>query len=211
MPALDGGDVAFAKKQAQQNVAKLLPLARQGYRIAAINPSCSLMMRGEYPTLVGTPEATELAKAIADPHEVLYELFRAGKFNRDFKSTPGKIVYHVPCHLKAQNVGLRSRDLMRRIPGVEIDTVDACTAHDGTWAMKKEFFPLSMKWGEKAFSGMREAEAKVMATDCPLAAIQIEQGTGTRPLNPAEILARAYEPDGFPTKVEPPPVAEEEK
>ena len=211
MPALDGGDVEFAKQQAQQNVEKLLPLARQGYRIAAINPSCSLMMRGEYPTLIGTPEAAELAKAIADPHEVLYELFRAGKFNRDFKSTPGKIAYHVPCHLKAQNIGLRSRDLMRRIPGVDIDTVDACTAHDGTWAMKKEFFPLSMKWGEKAFSGMREAEPNVMATDCPLAAIQIEQGTGTRPLNPAEILARAYEPDGFPTKVEPPPAAEEEK
>jgi hypothetical protein len=42
-----------------------------------------------------------------------------------------------------------------------------------------------------------------MATDCPLAAIQIEQATGTRPLNPAEILARAYEPDGFAEKIAP--------
>ena len=77
-------------------------------------------MRFEYPTLLGTPEAAELAKAIVDPHEVLYDLFRAGKFNRDFKSTPGKIAYHVPCHLKAQSIGLRSRDLMRRIPGVDM-------------------------------------------------------------------------------------------
>jgi Fe-S oxidoreductase len=123
-------------------------------------------MRFEYPTLLGTPEAAELAKAIVDPHQVLYDLFRAGKFNRDFKSTPGKIAYHIPCHLKAQSIGLRSRDLMRRIPGVEIDTVDACTAHDGTWAMKKEFFPLSMKWGAKAFNGMRNAEPNLMATDC---------------------------------------------
>jgi glycerol-3-phosphate dehydrogenase subunit C len=67
--------------------------------------------------------------------------------------------------------------------------------------MKREFFPLAMKWGEKAFAGMRAAEADLMATDCPLAAIQIEQGTGTRPLNPAEILARAYDPQGFATKV----------
>jgi len=202
MPALDGGDVEFARQQARRNVATLLPLARKGYRIAAINPTCSLTMRAEYPTLLGTADAAELARAIADPHEVLYELFRASKFNRDFKSTPGKIAYHVPCHLKAQNIGLRSRDLLRRIPGVEIDTVDACTAHDGTWAMKREFFALSMKWGEKAFAGMRDAEANLMATDCPLAAIQIEQGTGTRPLNPAEILARAYDPEGFATKVE---------
>ena len=100
---------------------------------------------------------------------------------------------------------------MRQIPGAEITTVDACTAHDGTWAMKREYFELSMKWGEKAFAGMREAEAAFMATDCPLAAIQIEQGTGVRPLNPAEILARAYRPDGFATPVPPPTPIEEEK
>jgi glycerol-3-phosphate dehydrogenase subunit C len=89
--------------------------------------------------------------------------------------------------------------------------VDACTAHDGTWAMKKEFFELSMKWGAKAFVGMKDAEAQVLATDCPLAAIQIEQAIGVRPLNPVEILARAYEGDGFAAPVPPPepPAAEE--
>jgi glycerol-3-phosphate dehydrogenase subunit C len=205
MPALDGGDVEFAQKQARQNLAALLPLVRQGYRVAAINPTCSMTMRRDYPTLLDTDEARELAKAVADPHELLNEIRRAGKFNCDFRSTPGKIAYHVPCHLKAQNIGFRSRDMLRQIPGVEVATVDACTAHDGTWAMKKEYFELSMKWGEKAFAGMRDAEANLMATDCPLAAIQIEQGTGTRPLNPVEILARAYEPDGFATPIEPSP------
>jgi len=204
MPALDGGDVEFARKQARRNVAQLLPLVREGYRIAAINPTCSLTMRGEYPNLLDSPEAREVAAAVADPHELLYELRRAGKFNRDFRSTPGTVAYHLPCHLKAQNIGFRSRDLMRQIPGAEVTTVDACTAHDGTWAMKKEFFELSMKWGEKAFARMRDAGANVAATDCPLAAIQIEQATGIHPLNPAEILARAYEPGGFPTPVAPP-------
>ena len=74
--------------------------------------------------------------------------------------------------------------------------------------MKKENFKLSMEWGEKAFSGMREAEAAMMATDCPLAAIQIEQGTGVTPLNPIEILARAYEPDGFARRMEPRPAGD---
>jgi glycerol-3-phosphate dehydrogenase subunit C len=208
MPAVDCGDVAFAQKQARSNIDSLLPLVREGYKIAAINPSCSLMMRRDYPTLIGTPEAHELAAAIVDPHELLYTLRRAGKFNREFRSTPGKVAYHIPCHLKAQNIGFRARDLMRQIPGVEVVSVDACTAHDGTWAMKKENFALSMEWGAKAFDGMREAEGAIMATDCPLAAIQIEQGTGVRPLNPIEIIARAYEPDGFPQTVEPPPAAD---
>ncbi len=70
--------------------------------------------------------------------------------------------------------------------------------------MKKEFFELSMKWGEKAFSGMREAGARVMATDCPLAAMQIEQATGVHPMHPIEVLARAYQRGGFPDAVPPP-------
>jgi Fe-S oxidoreductase len=159
MPALDGGDVEFARKQAQRNIATLLPLVRQGYLVAAIIPTCSLTMRAEYPNLVDTPGAREVAAAVADPHELLYELRRGGTFNAGFRSTPGTVAYHLPCHLKAQNIGFRSRDLMRQIPGAQIITVDACTAHDGTWAMKKEFFDLSMKWGEKAFAGTRDAGA----------------------------------------------------
>jgi Fe-S oxidoreductase len=208
MPALDGGDVAFAQKQARANVESLLPYARRGYKIAAINPTCSMTMRREYPMLLAGPEVKEFAAAVVDPNELLFEIKRQGNFNRDFRTTPGKIAYHIPCHLKAQNIGFRSRDMMRTIPGAEVVTVDACTAHDGTWAMKKEYFELSMKWGAKAFHGMRHAEAKVMATDCPLSAIQIEQATGVHPIHPLEVLARAYEDDGFPDKA-PPPEARE--
>jgi len=204
MPALDGGDVAFAQKEARANVESMLPLVRDGYKITAMNPSCSLMIRTEYPGLLGTAEAREVAAAVADPHELLYHLRREGKLNRDFKSTPKSVAYHVPCHLKAQNIGLRSRDLLRTIPETDVTTVDACTAHDGTWAMKKEFFELSMKLGQKAFNGMREAGANVLASDCQLSALQIEQGIGIRPLHPIEILARAYEEDGFADKVPPP-------
>ncbi|HKM99965.1 MAG TPA: hypothetical protein VJX23_05580 [Candidatus Binataceae bacterium] len=99
---------------------------------------------------------------------------------------------------------------MRIIPGASIATVDACTAHDGTWAMKKEYFELSMKAGAKAFRGMRDADASVMATDCPLAAVQIHQATGTRPMHPIEVLSRAYEDGGFPDRVSPPASAESE-
>jgi glycerol-3-phosphate dehydrogenase subunit C len=198
MPALDGGDIEFAKKEAAANLESLLPLVRDGYKVAAINPTCSLTMRLEYPRLLGTAEAGELSAAIVDTHELLFGLKRSDKFNRDFRSTPGTIAYHIPCHLKAQSIGFRSRDLMRLIPETTVTSVEACCSHDGTWAMKKEFFALSMKWGGKAFEGMRDAHAQIMSTDCPLAALQIEQATGTRPIHPIEVLARAYRVDGFP-------------
>ena len=203
MPALDGGDVAFAQKQARANIDSMLPYVRKGYKVAPINPTCSMTMRREYPLLLSGAEVKEFAAAVVDPSELLFELKKQGKFNREFRTTPRRIAYHVPCHLKAQQIGFRSRDMMRTIPGVEVVTVDACTAHDGVWAMKKEYFELSMKWGEKAFSGMRDAEAGVMATDCPLSAIQIEQATGVRPLHPLEVLARAYQDGGFPDKAPP--------
>ena len=117
MPALDGGDVEFARKEARANIDSMLPLVREGDKIAAINPTCSLMMREEYPNLMDGAEVKEFAAAIVDSHELLYDLRRAGKFNNEFPSTPGTIAYHVPCHLKAQDIGLRSRDLMRQIPG----------------------------------------------------------------------------------------------
>jgi glycerol-3-phosphate dehydrogenase subunit C len=201
MPAMDGGDFKFAEQQARANIASMLPLVRQGFKIAALNPTCSLTMRKEYPALMDGPEAKELAAAVVDPGELLWQLKLDNRLSRDFRTTPGKIAYHVPCHLKAQAIGFRSRDLMRIIPGAAITTVDACTAHDGTWAMKKEFFELSMQTGEKAFSAMRDADARVMSSDCSLAAMQIHQATGTRPIHPLEVLARAYDEHGFPEKI----------
>ena len=121
-----------------------------------------------------------------------------GKFNREFQSTPQKVAYHLPCHLKAQNIGFRSRDMMRLIPGAQSRWSSSAARHDGTWAMKKEFFPLSMLAGKKAFDEMAAAGADVLATDCPLAAIQFEQTLGTRPIHPIQVLARAYDPTASP-------------
>jgi Fe-S oxidoreductase len=58
--------------------------------------------------------------------------------------------------------------------------------------MKKENFESSLKWGGRAFAAMTEDNPDTTCSDCPLAAIQIEQGTGRRPLNPIEILAKSY-------------------
>jgi Fe-S oxidoreductase len=203
MPALEAGDVALAKKNAEANVASLYAHAAAGKKIVAINPTCSYMLRKEYGELVGTAAARAVAGATMDLCEFLWQRKQEGTLKRDFRSSPGRVAYHVPCHLKAQNIGFRSRDLMRLIPGAEVRMVEQCSGHDGTWAMKKEFFPLSMLAGRKAFNEMREADAEVMATDCPLAAIQFDQAIGTRPVHPIQIIARAYRQGGFANNIEP--------
>ena len=209
MPALDGGDVRGAQRKAKHNVRQLLPWAERGYKVAVINPTCSLTIRQEYPELLNDPAdpalaaaAKKVAEATRDLSEFLFELKQAGEFREDFLSTPnGPVACHAPCHLRMQSIGFRGRDLMRRIPGVKPRLVAECCGHDGTWAMKTEYFALAMKNGQKAFDGMREAAADLWTSDCPLAAIQFEQACGKQPLHPIEVLDRAYRTDGFPTPV----------
>ncbi len=209
MPALDAGDLPRAQAKARRNVAALEPWVAQGHRVAVINPTCALAMREEYPVLLDDPAdprtaaaARRVAGAVRELGEYLWELRQAGTFKEDFQSTPdGVVAYHAPCHLRKQNIGFRGRDLLRRIPGVVPRLVSECCGHDGTWAMKREYFPLAMQQGEKAFTQMRETGAAVWASDCPLAALQFRQACGVRVLHPVQILARAYRSDGFPTPV----------
>jgi glycerol-3-phosphate dehydrogenase subunit C len=211
MPALDGGHLEFARQQARQNVERLLPYVERGYEIAVINPTCSLMLKQEYPELLDIPDdmriaeaARQVAAATRDISEYLFDLRRQGQFQEDFQSTlNGPVAYHAPCHLRMQNIGYRGRDLLRRIPGVQPKLVAECSGHDGTWAMKRENFDLALKNGQKAFDGMRDAEAELWVTDCPLAAVQFEQACGKQALHPVEVLDRAYRADGFPYAVTP--------
>jgi glycerol-3-phosphate dehydrogenase subunit C len=202
MPAWEHGDLGSLRRQAQRDLDRLLPFVERGAKVLVVNPTCSMMMRREWPHLVAEPDrehAIRLAAAVMDPSEFLWSIRGEPRFRSTFQSAPpgGKIAYHAPCHLRAQGIGFKGRDLLRKIPGVSITTVMECCGHDGTYAMTVEGFEPSQRIGAKAFQGMKAASAAVWATDCPLAAMQFEQHAGQRPLHPLSILARAYRQDGF--------------
>jgi glycerol-3-phosphate dehydrogenase subunit C len=205
MPAWEAGDLDSLRKQAAHNLRILMPFVEAGAKVVAINPTCAMMMRREYPELLPEDQredARKLAEAVRDPGELLWSIREEPRFNADFKSTPaGTVAYHAPCHLRAQAVGFKGRDLLRKIPGVKPKLTMECCGHNGTYAMKVEGFDASRRIGQKAFDGMKTAEAEVWATDCPLAALQFEQHAGRKPMHPMSILARAYREDGFSTRV----------
>jgi glycerol-3-phosphate dehydrogenase subunit C len=205
MPAWEKGDLDLLRKQARRNLAVLVPFVARGAKVVAINPTCSMMFRREYPRLVA-PEDRESARRVAeatmDPSEFLWSIRNEARFNTDFRSTPGGTVScHAPCHLRAQAIGFRSRDLLKKIPGVRPVLVQECCGHNGTYAMTVEGFEPSRRIGTKAFDAMKESGAELWATDCPLAALQFQQHAGTKPMHPMTILAKAYRADGFPTRV----------
>ncbi len=201
MPAWEHGDIISLQKQAAENIKILLPLVEKGAKVIAINPTCAMMLRREYPSLVRIEDresAKKIAEATMDPSEFLWSIRNESRFNTDFKSSPnGKIAYHAPCHLRAQAVGFKGRDLIRKIPNVSVMMTMECCGHNGTFAMKTEGFEASQRIGKKAFDSMKQQASQVWATECPLAAIQFQQHTGTKPLHPISILARAYRENGF--------------
>jgi glycerol-3-phosphate dehydrogenase subunit C len=192
MPSLESGDLDTARECRSQNVHWLLPFVRAGYTIVVPGPTCSLTIRKEYPVIGDDAEAREVAAATLDLCEFLMRRHAAGRLSTDFERAPGKVVYQVPCHLKVQDIGFKSRDLLQLIPGCEVTTVERCTGHDGTWSMKTEYFPLSMQIGRPVFEAIEFAKPDRVATDCPLAGIQIKQGTGRTAKHPIQIVAEAY-------------------
>ncbi len=205
MPAWEHGDLDTLRKQSKQNLDALMPHVEAGAKVLVINPTCAMMLRREYPELLEGADrerAKKLAEAVRDTGEFLWGLRNEPRADWSFESTPGPIAYHAPCHLRAQAIGFKGRDLLRKIPGVTITTVMECCGHDGTYAMKSASFEASARLGTRAFQGMQaQPEAEVWATECPLAGLQFEQHAGRKALHPMTILARAYRKDGFPTPV----------
>jgi glycerol-3-phosphate dehydrogenase subunit C len=205
MPAWETGDLASLREQARRDLDLLVPYVERGAKVLVVNPTCSMMMRREWPHLVRAEDrarAERLAAAVMDVSEFVWSIRNEPRFSLDFKATPpgGKVAYHAPCHLRAQAVGFKGRDLARKIPGVTVTTtVMECCGHDGTFAMTVEGFEPSRRIGKKAFDAMAAAQAEVWITDCPLAALQFQQHAGKKPLHPMTLLARAYRGEGFGT------------
>lgn len=195
MPHLDYGNLDGARGAAERNVAKLLPYAQQGLTIIALGPTCSFMLKKDYPELLRTSAAELVAKHTKDAAEFLMLLKKQGKLNLDFREGPGAVAYQPACHLKNQNVGLKSKELLELLPKTSVAVVDRCSGHDGTWSMKEEYYELSMKYAQKLFDEIGRTGAGTVSTDCPLAGLQIAQGTGKAPVHPIELVAQAYGAD----------------
>lgn len=195
MPKLELGDLKAVAKLKDANIPQLVRLVDEGWDIVAPIPSCVLMFKQELPLLF--PEDADVAKvrdAIFDPFEYLMLRHRQAKLRTDFKQSLGKIAYHVPCHLRVQNMGLKTRDLLQLIPDTEIDVIERCSGHDGTYAVKKEFHEISMKICRPVVGRVEKAKPDYYTSDCPMAGHQIENGlkSGAGPTHPLSLLRKAY-------------------
>ena len=195
MPKLELGDLEAVEQAKNANIPVLAKLVDEGWDIVAPVPSCALMFKQELPLLFpDDAEVQKVGKAIFDPFEYLMHRHKAGKLNTDFKNPLGKVAYHAACHQRVQNVGAKTRDVLALIPDTEVDLIERCSGHDGTYAVKKEFHAASMKIVRPVVARVKKAEADHYGSDCPMAGHHISHGLadGTETEHPMSLLRKAY-------------------
>ncbi len=201
MPKLELGDLESVAKLKARNIPQLARLARDGYAILAPIPSCALMFKQELPLMF--PEDQEVLAvrdALFDPFEYFIARHRDGLLRTDFGRELGKVSYHVACHLRVQNIGQKTRELLQLIPATEVSTIERCSGHAGTWGVKKEFHETAMKIGRPVFRAAANHPAggdpDWIASDCQLAGHHIAQGMDGKAegklAHPLSLLRMAY-------------------
>ncbi|WP_126456138.1 heterodisulfide reductase-related iron-sulfur binding cluster [Sulfuriflexus mobilis] len=195
MPKLELGDLEAVRKAKEANIPVLARLVDEGWDIVAPIPSCVLMFKQELRLMFpDDAEVQKVAAAIYDPFEYLMLRHKHGKLRTDFSQALGKISYHVACHQRVQNIGMKTRDILKLIPDTEVDAIERCSGHDGTYAVKKEFHEVSMKIGRPVVNRVKQAKADHYSSDCPMAGQHIANGLadGSQPEHPLSLLRKAY-------------------
>jgi glycerol-3-phosphate dehydrogenase subunit C len=196
MPKMELGDLKTVEKLKDFNIPQLIKLVDDGWDIIAPIPSCVLMFKSELPLLF--PDDTDVQRvkqAFFDPFEYMMLRHKEEKLNIEFKNKIGKIAYHVPCHQRVQNIGMKTKDVLQLIPETEITVIDRCSGHDGTYAVKTEYHEISMKICRPVTNRIKEADIEHYISDCPMAGHQIANGMEDSELvaeSPFTLLRQAY-------------------
>lgn len=196
MPKMELGDLDAVAAAKEANIPVLAKLVDEGYDLMAPVPSCVLMFKQELPLMF--PDDADVAKvrdAFFDPFEYLMLRHKAGKLKTDFPKPLGKVVWHVACHQRVQKIGPKTREVLQLIPDTVIETIERCSGHDGTYAVKKEFHDISMKICRPVVGRVEQADPDHYTSDCPMAGEQIQNGLkhAKEPEHPLTLLRLAYD------------------
>ena len=204
MPQLEQGDISRVADNAIKITAELLPWVDNGYDVIALVPSCSLMLKFEWPLILPeNQDIKKLSNATFDISEYIMDMARQKQLRGGLKKIEGGVTVHLACHSRAQNMGPKAADMLRLIPDTEVVVVDRCSGHGGSWGIMKSNFETALKVGRPVANKAVEANHSNVVSECPLAREHIVQGMkqlgGSKSgknvavvSHPIEILAKSY-------------------
>jgi len=177
MPQLEQGDLQRVAHNAKKVASEILPWVENGYDVIALVPSCSLMMKFEWPLILPNDEdIKKLSQATYDVSEYIMNMARQNELQSKFKKIEGGVTLHVACHARAQNMGSKAAELLRLIPDTKVNVVERCSGHGGSWGIMKDNFDTALNVGLPTARKAAETDTKVVVSECPLARAHIVQG-----------------------------------
>ncbi len=207
-PFLHSGDFDAFERAAAKNLPGLADAVRSGRDIVVPQPTCGYVLKRDYPAYLDSDDARLVGAHTYDASEYLWRLHKGAGTELDTTfdgDVPETTTYHVPCHLQAQNIGLRSRDLLK-LTGTKVTLANKCSGIDGMWGLRSDNYELARKVAQPLKAAIDKSDAEVIAGDCHLANGAINQETGRVVRHPLQQLARAYgipEEDPSPSEREP--------
>ena len=195
MPKLELGDLESVRAAKEANIPVLARLVDAGWDLTALIPSCVLMFKQELPLMFpNDPDVQKVKEAFYDPFEYLMLRHKEGKLKTDFKQGLGKVAYHAACHQRVQNIGPKTREILSLIPGTEVEAIERCSGHDGTYAVKKEYHAQAMKIVKPVVGRVNQAKPDHYGSDCAMAGHHIAhaRGDGSQPEHPITLVRKAY-------------------
>ncbi len=199
MPFLEQADLPKVVEQAKKISKDLLKWVDNGYQVITLTASCGLMLKFEWPLLLPNDEnIKKLSKNVSDIDEYIVDISDKEGLEEGIGEIDGGVTVHHACHARAQNMGIKARDMLKLIPNIKIDVVERCAGHGGTFGVMKATHSLALKVGRPTAKQIKKKNNKYMASDCPLAGKhlkQLEADTNIasdEALHPIELLAKAY-------------------
>jgi glycerol-3-phosphate dehydrogenase subunit C len=195
VPLQTNGHFHEARENASKNLALAYPYLQAGVSLITGCTSFGLALK-EYPT-VEKPEAEHLGLPAYDLFEFLWELHERTELREDFREVQAALGYHPACHLKAQGIGTSAVRLLRLIPGVRVNDLDAgCCGLSGSYGYKQEKHDIAMQIGNQLFNRLQQGviagEFQTITTECGCCQVQIQHGSGIAAEHPVWILMQAY-------------------
>ncbi len=199
MPFLEQADLQKVTEQAKKVSKDLLEWVEKGYQIITLTASCGLMLKFEWPLLLSNNENIKrLSKSVSDIDEYIVDIAQNEGLAEGLQEIDGGVTVHNACHARAQNMGIKARDMLKFIPNIKMDVVERCAGHGGTFGVMKETHDLAVKVGKPTARQIKNKNNKYMASDCPLAGKHLKQlETDTNIVNdealhPIELMAKSY-------------------
>ena len=202
MPLLEQGLIAEVAKAAQTISSTLQPWIEKGYDVIASVPSCALMLKFEWPLILPNDASVKLlSKATFDLSEYIVDIARKEGLAPGLQPVETSVSLHISCHSRAQNMGQKAAEMVRLIPGADVQIIERCSGHGGTWGYRTENFETALKVGRPVAQQARDGKKACVTSECPLAGLHITQGIekldGAAKLpalvtHPIELVARAY-------------------